>query len=87
MLSQFVRRLIIVAVHSGFLDRTVHTLNLAISPGMSRLGETVFNTVFLANTIKNMMTSFRLMGHIAKLNTIVGQYLMYSVGKVSQCPA
>lgn len=75
-----------VAVHSGSFDRTVHPLYLAIGPRVSRFGKPVFNTKLLANTIKNMMTSIRLMRQVAKLDTIVSQNLMDFIRKVYTAP-
>ena len=54
MLVQLAHRLIVVSLHGGFLDRTVHALHLAIGPRVSWLGKTVFNAMLLTNTVKNM---------------------------------
>ena len=72
-----------VALHSGFLKRAVHALHLAVGPRVSRLGEAVFNAMFLTDAVKNMPTGVGLVGHITKLGTVVSQHLMYFVGKTA----
>ena len=39
--TEFVRGLVMTALHGGFFNRAVHALDLAVGPGMGRLGRAV----------------------------------------------
>src|ERR1700730_17631614 len=43
-----------IALNSGFLDRSVHALDLAVRPWMLDLGQPMFDVIFLAAHIEHM---------------------------------
>ena len=46
--------LIVVALHRCLLERPVHSLDLAIGPGMVRLGQAVLDAAPVAGSIEGM---------------------------------
>jgi len=46
--------IVIIALDGRFLDRAIHSLDLAIGPGMFDFGLPMFNPVLLAAHIKHM---------------------------------
>ena len=54
MASQLFMGLVVVALHSRFLERPVHSFDLAVGPGMVRLGEPMFDAVLSASAIERM---------------------------------
>lgn len=54
VLPQLVEIVVVVALDSRFLDRPVHSLNLAIGPRMSRLGEPMFHVQLGAGELERV---------------------------------
>src|ERR1700757_3562568 len=54
MNAQLVMAVVVVALNRGFLDGAVHTLDLAVSPGMVRFGEPVVDAMQQAGAIEGM---------------------------------
>jgi len=57
----------------GFLDRAIHSLNLAICPRIAHLDEAVFEPVLAANAVKNVREGVRIQGAVGQLNAVVDQ--------------
>ena len=70
-----------------FLDRSVHSLGLAIGPGMVRLCESMFDAMVATNAIEDMRSekapggSFTVLGQIGEGHAVIGQDLVYLVRK------
>ena len=45
---------LVVALHSRFLERPVHSFDLAVGPGVVWLGEPMFDAVLSASSIERM---------------------------------
>lgn len=67
------------AFDGSFFDGPIHSLNLAISPGMLNLGEAMSNAMFSADAAKNVIASVPIAGTVRKLDTVIGQYRMEGV--------
>jgi hypothetical protein len=52
--------IIMKAFDGGFLDRAIHSLNLAVRPGMSHLREAVFDPVLAANAVEDVPEGVRI---------------------------
>ena len=61
VLIEFVRNLVVVALHSRLFAGAVHTLNLAVGPRVGRLGEAVRRAVFSADAGKAVPAGQKLM--------------------------
>ena len=57
MLLQSGLRVIVIPMHGRLLDGFIHSLDLTVCPRMRWLREPVLDSVFLANSIKNMWQS------------------------------
>ena len=79
--------LIIIALYSGFLEGSIHTLNLAICPGMVNLRKAMGDVMFMAHTVKNVPPGMTIHGSVCKLNTVVGEdgmdLIRHNLDKVS----
>lgn len=76
---------VVIAFNGGLLERAVHTLDLAVSPGMVGLGEAVLNALLTAQQVEcRRPKASRLAGailrQIAALDALVGQYRVDGVG-------
>jgi hypothetical protein len=71
-----------VALDGGFLDRPVHSFDLAVRPEMFDLGEAVLDPVFVTDPIEDVMESGFVVGVISELDApgsspglaVVGQH-------------
>jgi hypothetical protein len=59
-----------------FLDGSVHPLDLPISPRMIDFGQAVFDSMFLANAIEEMLESPSILEAVGKLNALALQTAM-----------
>jgi hypothetical protein len=69
------------ALDGGFLDRAVHSLNLAVHPGMHHLDEAVFEPVLATNAVEDVRKGVRIQGAVGELNAVVGQHGVDPVGQ------
>ncbi len=60
-----------LAFHRGVLQRSVHSFNLAVRPGMLDLGASVFRAMFPAHTIEDVLERQIIACAIGELNTVV----------------
>ena len=65
-----------IALDGSFLDRPVHAFHLPICPGMLHFGETMFDFIFMTNTIKDMDEGVLILLAVGKLDTIIRQERM-----------
>lgn len=56
---------------SSFFNRSVHPLDLSISPWMLDLGKTMFNATFSTNTIKDVLRGVAITGAVRKLDAVI----------------
>ena len=54
MTSELIVAVVVEAFHGRILDRAVHSLDLAIGPRVSDLGQPVVNLMLVADTVKDM---------------------------------
>jgi hypothetical protein len=71
MAAQLVVIVVVIAFDSRLFDRPVHTLNLAVGPGVGDLGQTVFDIVFMADTVKDVPPSGFVFLAVGELDAIV----------------
>ena len=55
---------VMVTFDRGFFDRSVHSFDLSIGPGMIDFGLAVFNLVLITHAVKNVIRSEFLAGLI-----------------------
>jgi hypothetical protein len=63
------------AFDGGFLDRAIHSLNLAAHSRMPHLREAVFDPVSAANPIEDVREGARIQGPVGELNAVVDQHV------------
>lgn len=73
MLSQLLMIFVIVSFDGCFLEGTVHTLDLAVGPGMIWFGQAIFRTVVQTDAIKDMQEGAPVFFAVGELDTIVCQ--------------
>ena len=83
MTFELLMAIVMIAFNGCVLDGPIHSLDLAIGPGMLDLGEPVLNAMFKANPIKDMLEGEALLLLIGKLNAVVRQHNMNGIGNVS----
>lgn len=59
------------AFDRGFFYGSVHSLNLTISPRMFDLGESMFNAMLSADTVKNVIASVPIARAVRELDAVV----------------
>ena len=64
-----------------FLDRAIHSLNLAVCPRMPHLREAVFDPVLAANAVEDVRKGVRIQGPVGELKAVVGQHGVDPVGR------
>jgi len=69
------------AFDGGFLDRAIHSFNLAVYPRMPHLREAVFNPVLATNVVEDVREGVRIQGAVGELNAGVGQHGVDPVGR------
>ena len=70
---------VVIALDGGLFDSTVHAFHLAVSPGMIDFSESVFNVMFLANTVKEVHRCRFILFAVGKLSAVIGQEGVYFV--------
>src|SRR5438876_7170683 len=56
VLFELIVAVVMVALDGGFLDRPVHSLDLAVCPGVFDFGKPVLDVMFTADTIEDVET-------------------------------
>ena len=82
MAAQLFVAVVVIAFDRRILDGAVHALDLAIGPGMVRLGQAMFDPVRLADQIEAHrpgMGSVPVPGLLCELDTVVGEDRMHPV--------
>ena len=69
------------AFDGGFLDRAIHSLNLAAHSGMPHLREAVFDPVLATNAVEDVREGVRIQGPVGELNAVVGQHGVDLIGQ------
>ena len=64
------------ALDGCLLDRAVHSLDLAVGPGMLYLSQPVLDPMLAAHAAKDVLEGGRVAASVCELYAIVGQYLM-----------
>ena len=72
------------ALDGRLFDRAVHPFDLAVSPGVGRLGEALLDTPLVAELPDGMAPHVDMMRQVTELNTVVGQQFMYLVRNLGQ---
>lgn len=77
--------LVVVAPDSGLLEGPVHSFDLAVGPGMVRLGEAMRDAVDSAGTVEGMAAPqgrwlVAVPGQVRELDAVVGQDCVDSIG-------
>ena len=81
MSAQLVVAVVVVALNGGFFDGAVHTLDLAVSPGMVRFGEPVVDAMPKTDPVKRMAAKagrwpLAILRQIGELDAVVGEHGM-----------
>ena len=76
VLFELIVAVVMVALDGGFLDRPIHSLDLAVRPGMLDLGEPVLDIVFATDTIEDVETGIYMPFVVRKLDAVVGEHGM-----------
>lgn len=71
MAAQLVVIVVVIAFDSRLFDRPVHALNLTVGPGVRDLGQTVFDIVFMADTVKDMPSGSFVFLAVGELDAVV----------------
>ena len=79
MNAQLVMAVVVVALNSGFFDGAVHTLDLAVSPGMIGFGKSMVDAMQQAGAIEGMAAkaggwSLSILWKISELDAVVGEH-------------
>jgi hypothetical protein len=69
------------AYDGGFLDRAIHSLDLAVRPGMPHLREAVLDPVLATNAVEDVREGERIQGAVGELNAGVGQHGVDPIGQ------
>jgi hypothetical protein len=69
------------AFDGGFLDRAIHSLDLAAHSRMPHLDEAVFDPVSTANPIEDVREGVRVQGAVGEFNAVVGQHGVDPIGQ------
>lgn len=68
---QFLMTAIMVTAHSRFLDGPVHSFDLAVGPGMFNLGQSMFDSMTVADAVKRCHEGHGIIFAIGKLDVVV----------------
>jgi len=60
----------VIAFHGRLFQRSVHSLDLAVGPGMVDFGQTVLNSMFATNALKVVLACVFVLFSIGELHTI-----------------
>lgn len=80
MLFQLVRIVVVEALDGGFLDGSVHSLDLPVGPGMLHLGQAMLDAVIVADPVEDVLEGISITSPVGELNAIIGQDGMNGVG-------
>lgn len=80
MLPELIVAVVVVALDDGFLDGAVHALHLTLGPRMLHLGQPVLDTVFVADTIEDVVEGVFVAGAIGELDAAVREHGVDGVG-------
>lgn len=72
MFLQFFVACVVIPADSCLFNGSVHSLNLAVGPGMFYFGLSVFDPMSVTNTIKRRHEGHNILFPIAELDAIVG---------------
>ena len=77
--APLVMAVVVVALNRGFFDGAVHTLDLAVGPGVVRFGKSVVDAMRQAGPIEGMPAkaggwSLSIFRKISKLDAVVGEH-------------
>ena len=68
---QFLMAAVMVPAHSRFLDGPVHSFHLTVGPGMFDLGQSMFDSVTVADAIERCHEGHGIAFSVDKLDSIV----------------
>ena len=68
------------ALDGGFLDCPVHPLNLAIGPGVLDLGQSVIDSMLVANSVEDVVEGVFVVRHVGELDAVIGQHRVDGIG-------
>lgn len=71
---------VVVAFNGGFLDGSVHPLDLAVGPGMFHLGQPVLDVIFVADPVEDMVKGVFVPLLVGELDAVVGENRVNFVG-------
>ena len=86
MAVELVRRFIMKALDGRLFDCAVHPFDLAIGPGVGRLGEALLDTPLVAELPDGMAPHVDMMRQVTELNAVVGQQFMHLIRNLGQDP-
>ena len=73
MLFELLVRLIVVALDRRLLDGAIHPLDLSVSPRMIDFRQTMFNSVFVTDAVKQVHKRPFIFCSVGELNAVVSQ--------------
>ena len=81
MTAQLLVIIIVIALYRRFLDRALHPFDLAVRPGMIRLGQAMFNVIRRTDQIETCLAARDAIARrFGKLDPVIGQYRVNLVG-------
>ncbi len=83
MTAQLLVIIIVIALDRRFLDRALHPFDLAVRPGMIRLGQAMFNAICRTDQIETHLAArdaVAIAGPFGKLDPVIGQNRVNLVG-------
>ncbi|WP_105402558.1 MULTISPECIES: hypothetical protein [unclassified Neorhizobium] len=66
MLAKLIIASLIIAFDGCIFDRSVHSLELIVGPGVSGLGRPVFNTVFCAGIFEGVSAEYLVIRNLSQ---------------------
>ena len=78
--AQLIVIVVVEALDGRFLDGSVHPLDLAVRPGMLDLCEPVFDAMFVADAVEDMLEGVLVARPVGELDAVVGQNGMDGIG-------
>ena len=73
MVTKLLMSIVVVAIDGGFLERSIHALDLAVRPGMIGFGEAMLDAMLGADAVKHQSESITIALPVRKLDAIVSQ--------------
>ena len=87
MRVELVRGFVMKALDGRLFDRAVHAFDLAVGPGVGRLGEALLDAPLVAELPDRMAPHVDMMREISELNPIVSQQFLHLVWNLGQDPS